>query len=107
MFVSLFPFPEQALSPHLFPNPDFQVQDAKELWISQVRLDQGLEHLPLICGGSPECVSLQWRVFTEHSLEEDRQTSQLAFFHEIFPQWFILKMFKPTEKLKEQFNEHL
>ena len=48
MFVSLFPFPEQALSPHLFPNPDFQVQDAKELWISQVRLDQGLEHLPYL-----------------------------------------------------------
>ena len=46
MFVSLFPFPEQALSPHLSPSPDFQVQDGKELWISQVRLDQGLEHLP-------------------------------------------------------------
>lgn len=35
-----------SLSPHLSPSPDFQVQDGKELWISQVRLDQGLEHLP-------------------------------------------------------------
>lgn len=104
MFVSLFPFPEQALSPHLSPSPDFQVQDAKGLWISQVRLDQGLEHLPAFdLWWSPERVSLQGRVFTEHSLEEDRQKN----FHEIFPQCFILKMFKPTEKLKEQFNEHL